>query len=49
MLLFKPGETAHIPIGTKHQFYNPLKDWDVMLIGKVVLPHEGFEESIYVL
>ncbi len=46
-LTFSPGETAVIPIGTEHRFFNA-SDEDVDFIGKVVPAHEGFEKSLHI-
>ena len=43
-----PGETAIIPINTKHRFFNDT-DADVEFLGKLVPGHEGFEKSLYVI
>ncbi|OAL39233.1 hypothetical protein AYO20_01551 [Fonsecaea nubica] len=44
----KPGESAEIPIGTHHRFFND-GDKDVTFKGFVVPAHAGFERSLYVL
>jgi hypothetical protein len=46
--MFKPGETTHIPVGTKQQFFNPRKDRDIAFTGKAVPAHKAFEQSIYI-
>lgn len=48
-LLFKPGETVVIPIGTKHRFFNPSGEETVEFIGRVVPAHEGFEKSVHII
>jgi mannose-6-phosphate isomerase-like protein (cupin superfamily) len=48
-LIFKPGETAVVPIGTKHRFFNPSKSETVELVGRVVRAHEGFEKSVHTI
>ncbi|PVH89671.1 hypothetical protein DL98DRAFT_647396 [Cadophora sp. DSE1049] len=47
-LTFTPGETAVIPIGTKHRFFNASETDDVEFVGKVIPAHEGFEKSLYI-
>jgi mannose-6-phosphate isomerase-like protein (cupin superfamily) len=46
-LSFKPGETAVIPIGTKHRFFNDT-DAEIKFEGKASPAHEGFEKSVYI-
>jgi hypothetical protein len=48
-LTFKPGETAVIPIGTQHRFFNPSEEETVEFVGKVVPAHEGFEKSVHLI
>ena len=48
-LTFNPGETAVIPIGTQHRFFNPSKEETVEFVGKVVPAHEGFEKSVHII
>jgi hypothetical protein len=47
-LHIQPGETAVVPVNTKHQFFNDTQS-DVEFLGRVVPAHEGFEKSIYIL
>ncbi|KIW22394.1 uncharacterized protein PV07_12283 [Cladophialophora immunda] len=44
----KPGESADIPIGTSHRFFND-GDKDVTFKGFVLPAHAGFERSLYIL
>ncbi|OAP55379.1 hypothetical protein AYL99_10352 [Fonsecaea erecta] len=44
----KPGESADIPIGTSHRFFND-GDKDVTFKGFVLPGHAGFERSLYIL
>ncbi|CZR57317.1 uncharacterized protein PAC_07206 [Phialocephala subalpina] len=43
-----PGETAIIPINTKHRFFNE-SDTDAEFVGKLVPGHEGFEKCVYII
>ena len=43
-----PGETAAVPIGTHHQFFND-GDEDITFKGFVIPAHAGFERSLYIL
>ncbi|KAH7342750.1 RmlC-like cupin domain-containing protein [Rhexocercosporidium sp. MPI-PUGE-AT-0058] len=47
-LTFTPGETAVIPIGTRHRFFNASETGDLKFVGKVIPAHEGFEKSVYI-
>ncbi|KAH6680552.1 hypothetical protein B0J14DRAFT_557900 [Halenospora varia] len=45
--MFKEGETAVVPKGTLHRFFNDSEE-EVVFSGKVIPAHEGFEKSIYI-
>ncbi|KAH6724167.1 RmlC-like cupin domain-containing protein [Leptodontidium sp. MPI-SDFR-AT-0119] len=47
-LTFTPGETAVIPIGTRHRFFNNSENEGLEFMAKVVPAHEGFEKSLYI-
>jgi quercetin dioxygenase-like cupin family protein len=44
---FQPGETAVIPIGTKHRFFNDT-DQVIEFRARIVPAHAGFEQCIYI-
>ena len=44
----EPGETATVPIGTIHNFFNDSATEPVQFGVKLVPGHEGFEKCIYI-
>ncbi|KAK4692113.1 hypothetical protein P7C71_g5026, partial [Lecanoromycetidae sp. Uapishka_2] len=47
--VFKPGETAEVPVGTKHRFFNANSDKDVEYMVELRPAHEGFEKALHIM
>ncbi|MCJ1456933.1 hypothetical protein MMC28_007299 [Mycoblastus sanguinarius] len=45
----KPGQTAEVPIGTTHRFFNAYMDRDVTFSVEVRPANEGFEKSLHIM
>jgi mannose-6-phosphate isomerase-like protein (cupin superfamily) len=44
-----PGESAIVPIGTYHRFFNPSTTEDCSFVGEARPSHEGFERGLYII
>ena len=44
-----PGETAHVPIGTQHRFFNASTDRDITFVAEVRPAHLGFEKALHIM
>jgi len=44
-----PGESAEVPMGTYHRFFNPSMTEDCSFVGEARPAHEGFERGLYII